>query len=73
MHGKTLHSVVGRKVFQTWFTMSNLLMSKGHDLQDKIYDVILNKGKDTLFDFTAFEPETFEKAIQSHPKIILKY
>jgi len=73
MHGKTLHSVVGRKVFQTWFTMSNLLMSQGHDLQDKIWDVILNKGKDTLFAFEAFEPESFEKAIQSHPKIILKY
>ena len=73
MHGKTLHSVVGRKVFQTWFIMSNLLQSKGHDLQDKIYDVILNKGEGTLFPFKNFEKEAFAKAFQSHPKIILKY
>jgi len=73
MQGKTLHSVVGRKVFQTWFIMSNLLQSKGHDLQDKIYDVILNKGEGTLFPFKNFEKKAFEKAFQNHPKIILKY
>lgn len=73
MHGKTLHSVVGRKVFQTWFIMSNLLQSKGHDFQDKIYDVILNKGEGTLFPFNEFKKETFEQAFQNHPKIILKY
>lgn len=73
MYGKTLHSVVGREVFQTWFTMSNLLMSKGHDLQDKIYDVILNKGEGTIFPFHEFDREQFEQAIQSHPKIIFKY
>lgn len=73
MHGKTLHSVVGREVFQTWFTMSNLLMSKGHDLQDKIYDVILNKGEGTVFPFHEFDRKQFEQAIQNHPKIIFKY
>jgi len=73
MYGKSLHSVVGRKVFQTWFTMSNLLMSKGHDLQDKIWEVILNKGEDTLFPFKDFDPDTFEQAIKTHPKIVLKY
>lgn len=73
MHGKTLHSVVGREVFQTWYTMSNLLMSKGHDLQDKIYDVILNKGEGTLFPFHEFDREQFEAAIQNHPKIIFRF
>ncbi len=73
MYGKSLHSVVGRKVFQTWFTMSNLLKSKGHDLQDKIWEIILNKGKGTLYPFHAFDKEGFEEAIKSHPKIILSY
>ena len=73
MHGKTFHGVVGRKVFQTWFIMNNLLQSKGHDFQDKIYDVILNKGEGTLFPFNNFKKETFEQAFQNHPKIILKY
>ncbi|MCF8723786.1 threonine 3-dehydrogenase [Nitrospina gracilis] len=73
MHGKTLHGVVGREVFQTWYTMSNLLMSKGHDLQDKIYDVILNRGEGTLFPFHSFDRNAFETAIQEHPKIIFRF
>ncbi|MBT5027340.1 MAG: zinc-binding dehydrogenase [Nitrospinaceae bacterium] len=71
--GKSMHSVVGRKVFQTWYIASNLLMSQGHSLQDKIYEVILNRGVGTLFPFKDFNPTEFEKAITSHPKIVLKY
>jgi threonine 3-dehydrogenase len=73
LQGKSMHSVVGRKVFQTWYIVSNLLMSRGHSLQDKIYDVILNKGNGTLFPFKDFAKTQFEKALTSHPKIILKY
>ena len=73
MHGKTLHSIIGRRVFQTWYILSNLLQSKGHDLQEKIYEVILNRGEGTLFPFREFDPERFEAAITAHPKIILKY
>lgn len=73
MYGKSLHSVVGRKVFQTWFTVSNLLKSKAHGLQEKIYDVILNKGEGTIFPFHEFDAEKFEQAIAQRPKVILKF
>ena len=73
MYGKSMHSVIGRKVFQTWYILSNLLMARGNSLQDKIYDVILNKGKDTIFPFKDFDEARFENAITSHPKIVLKY
>ncbi len=73
MYGKTLHSVIGRKVFQTWFTLSNLLKSKEHHLQEKIYNIILNKGKETIIPFHSFEKTALEKAIKRHPKIIFKY
>jgi len=73
MHGKSMHSVIGRKVFQTWYILSNLLMARGNLLQDKIYDVILNKGKNTIYPFKDFNKTTLEKAITSHPKIVLKY
>jgi len=73
MHGKTLHGVVGRKVFQTWYTVSNLLQSKAHGLQEKIYDVILNKGVGTVLPFDELDEATLGKSIQEHPKIILKY
>jgi len=73
MHGKTMHGIVGRKVFQTWYIVNNLLTSKGHDLQDKIWEVILNKGKGTVFPFHEFDHDTFEEAIKTNPKTILKY
>jgi threonine 3-dehydrogenase len=73
LHGKSMHSVVGRKVFQTWYIASNMLMSRGHSLQDKIYNVILNRGENTVISFKDFEKSNFEKSITSYPKIILKY
>ena len=73
MHGKSMHSVIGREVFQTWYTLSNLLQSKGHDLQDKIYEVILNRGEGTVFPFLEFNRDQFEASIRQHPKVILKY
>ncbi len=73
MYGKTLHGIVGRKVFQTWYIVRNLLQSKEHGLQEKIYEVILNKGEGTVFPFHQLKTETLETAIMKHPKIILKY
>ena len=73
MYGKSMHSVIGRKVFQTWYILSNLLMARGNSLQDKIYDVILNKGINTIYPFKDFNKTTLEEAITSHPKIVLKY
>ena len=73
LYGKSMHSVVGRKVFQTWYVTSNLLMSQGHSLQDKIYNVILNRGQGTIFPFKGFNKKKFEEAITSHPKVVLKY
>ena len=73
LHGKSLHSIVGRRVFQTWYIMSNLLKSKVHKLQDKIYEIILNKGQGTIVPFHEFDRDGFDRAIRQHPKIILKF
>jgi threonine 3-dehydrogenase len=73
MYGKTLHGIVGRKVFQTWYIVNNMLTSKGHDLQDKIWEGILNKGEGTVFPFHEFDRDSFEEAIKTNPKTILKY
>jgi len=73
LHGKSLHSIVGRRVFQTWYIMSNLLKSKVHKLQDKIYEIILNKGQGTVVPFHEFDPDGFDRAIRQNPKVIFKY
>jgi threonine 3-dehydrogenase len=73
LNGKSLHSVVGRQVFKTWHILNNLLLSKETKLQEKIYEIILNKGVGTLYPFNNFNPKNFEKSIQSHPKIVFKF
>lgn len=73
MNGKSLHSVVGRQVFKTWHILNNLLLSKETRLQEKIYEIILNKGVGTLYPFDKFNPKEFEESIQSHPKIVFKF
>ncbi len=73
LHGKTLHGIVGRRVFQTWYIMRNLLESRHHDLQDKIFDVILNRGEGTIVPFEGFDKQRFDGLIREHPKIVMKH
>jgi len=73
LQGKSFHSIVGRRVFQTWYIMDNLLKSKTHKLQDKIYEIILNRGRGTIVPFHGFDRNEFESSIRKHPKVILKY
>ena len=35
--------------------------------------VILNRGEGTLFDFEAYDPATFQRAISTYPKVVLRY
>lgn len=71
MNGKSLHSVIGREVFRTWQTTKNLLESQQNGIQDKVYDIILNKGRETIVDFDKFERTSFEAKLQDHPKFVI--
>ena len=48
-------------------------MSTKHPLQEKIYEVILNRGEGTIFPFHRFEVEKLEAAMKEHPKIVFDY
>ena len=43
------------------------------NIHDLVWEVILNKGQGTLFDFADYDPVSFEKAISTYPKVILRY
>lgn len=72
VQGISFHCVIGRAIFKTWYTVRNLLESRTLGIADKIYDVILNKGHETIYPFRSFNPETFERLITTYPKIIFK-
>ncbi|NIM65318.1 MAG: zinc-binding dehydrogenase [Candidatus Latescibacteria bacterium] len=73
VRGITLHSVIGRRIFQTWDTATNLLESKENHIQEKIYNVILSKGKDTIVHIDDYDLKDFEQRILSHPKVIIQW
>lgn len=70
--GLTLHGVIGRRIFTTWQVAQRVLSDKSNGVQDKIWNVIMKKGKGTVIQFSNFEKNSFEKLMQDHPKVIFK-
>jgi threonine 3-dehydrogenase len=71
--GISLHSVVGRRIWETWHLGRNLLESRHSDLQDKIWEIILNRGEGTLSSFSSFAPDSFEQQITKYPKVVFTF
>jgi threonine 3-dehydrogenase len=71
--GMTLHGVIGRRIFDTWKVSKRLLESRDNGIQDRIFDVILNGGRDTIVPIDGYDPADFEKRITSHPKVLIQW
>ncbi len=71
--GISLHSVIGRRIWETWHITQNLLEGRSPNIHDAIWDTLLEKGQNTVFSFHDFEPDRFEEAISTHPKVLLKF
>lgn len=71
--GLTLHGVIGRRIFTTWQVAQRVLSDKSNGVQDKIWDVILKKGRGTVLSFDKYNKEDFETAMKENPKIIFKF
>lgn len=72
VRGLTIHGIIGRRIFNTWQIAQRVLSDKSNGIQDKIWNVMLKGGKDTILDFKTFTPESFEQAMDTHPKILFK-
>lgn len=71
--GIALHSVIGRRIFETWHITRHLLESRDPNIHDLIWEVMLNRGDGTIIDFKDYDRTTFEQAITKYPKVILRY
>ena len=56
VNGITLHSVIGRRIFETWYITRNLLEDRTNGIQDRIADVILGGGEDAVVHIDDFAP-----------------
>ncbi len=71
--GIAMHSVIGRRIPETWHITRHLLESREPNIHDLIWEVILNRGDGPLVDFDKFEPGQFEDKIQTFPKVVFRF
>ena len=71
--GISLHSVIGRRIFETWHITRYLLESRDPNIHDLIWEVILNRGEGTMFKFDEYDKDAFQKAISTYPKVVITY
>lgn len=72
VRGLTLHAVIGRQIFKTWQISQRVLSQKSNGIQDKIWEVIMDSGNDTVLNFSDFNPDVFEEKMNKHPKLVFK-
>ena len=71
--GIAMHSVIGRRVWETWHITRHLLESRDPNIHDLIWEVILNRGDGPIVDFDSYKPDSFEERIQTFPKVVFKF
>ena len=73
VNGLALHSVIGRRIFETWYITRNLLEDRTNGIQDRIADVILGGGEDAVVHIDEFSPDSFEKTLAAWPKPLIQF
>jgi len=73
VNGITLHSVIGRRIFETWVVTRNLLEDKANGIQKRIHEVILDGGDDTVVHIDDFAPGTFAAKLAAWPKLLIEF
>ncbi len=70
--GLTIHGIIGRHIFGTWQIAQRVLADRANGIQDAIWTKILKKGEGTIIPLADYNPETFEKSLNEHVKIMFK-
>ncbi len=73
VNGLTLHSVIGRRIFETWYITRNLLEDRSNGIQDSIHDIILGGGDEAIVHIEDFDPVTFDETLAAWPKPLLQF
>lgn len=73
VRGFTLHCVIGRRIWKTWETVRGMLEDKNNGIQEKIFNVILDKGIDTIIPIAEYSKEVFERKMAMHSKMLIKF
>lgn len=73
VRGFTLHAVIGRQLWRTWEATKRLFEDPGNQIQEKLFNVILNRGQGTILPIEDYSKEKFEEMMQKHPKFLIQF
>jgi threonine 3-dehydrogenase len=71
--GVSLHSVIGRRIWDTWEVTRKLLESHDNGIHDKIRDIILRGGDGTVISIDDYDVDDFENRMIQYPKLVIKW
>ncbi|HKQ68226.1 MAG TPA: zinc-binding dehydrogenase [Polyangiaceae bacterium] len=71
--GISLHSVIGRRLFESWHITRQLLESRDPNLHDMVWDTILERGQGTIVPARSFSEKDFGERILAFPKVLLQF
>ena len=73
VHGFTFYAVIGRQIWKTWETTRSLLENTKNGVQEKLFNVILDRGENTILPIEKYTKEKFEDMMQKHPKFLIQF
>ncbi len=73
MKGITMHCVAGRQIWQTWDITKSLMENVSNGVQEKLFNVILDRGHGTILPIADYTKEKFEEMMVKHPKFLLQF
>jgi threonine 3-dehydrogenase len=73
VHGFTIHAVIGRQLWQTWDTTKALMENTSNGVQEKLFNVILDRGHETILPISEYTKEKFEELMLKHPKFLIQF
>ncbi|MBU0598651.1 zinc-binding dehydrogenase [Patescibacteria group bacterium] len=71
IRGITLHSIIGRRIYDNWKTTKQLLENTANNVQKHLWEGLLKNGQGTILPFSKITSEDFEKAMLNNPKVVL--
>ncbi len=72
VRGITMHAVIGRRLPETWEMTQKLFADRSNKIQENIWNVILDQGKDTILPLREYTKERFEAMMAKHPKLLIE-
>jgi len=73
VRGLTVHAVIGRRLPETWKITTALLENPANKIQENIWNIILERGKDTILPVGDYTKDVFAEKMAKHPKILLQF